>query len=250
MSSEKTILEIIAPTEEEAIANGLEQLGVPRDSVEVEILDSGNPGFLGIGARQARIRLTINMAADSSSEDFEGVLIETAPRAAQKVVSSSVLDDDETVLDMARTIVSELLEKMRVRAAVTTHFVDAEDEKDQRHVMIEIHGDDLSILIGRHSETLNALQYITSMILGKEMGHWVPLTLDVQGYRSRRETQLRRLAVKLAEQAVQSGRRQVLEPMPANERRIVHLELSTHPEIVTESVGDEPNRKVTIILKK
>ena len=74
--------------------------------------------------------------------------------------------------------------------------------------------------------------------------------IDVQGYRARRERQLRQIARRMADQAIHTGRRQVLEPMPANERRLIHLELRDHPEVATESVGDEPNRKVTIFLKK
>jgi spoIIIJ-associated protein len=97
---------------------------------------------------------------------------------------------------------------------------------------------------------LNALQYITSLILGKELGHWVPLLIDVQGYRLRRERQLRQIARRMAEQTIHTGRRQTLEPMPANERRIIHLELRDHPQVTTESIGEEPNRKVTIVLKK
>jgi spoIIIJ-associated protein len=125
-----------------------------------------------------------------------------------------------------------------------------QDENDQPTVMVEVQGEDLSILIGRRSETLNALQYITSLILSKEVGHWVPLIIDVQGYRARRERQLRVLARRSAEQVVHTGRKITLEPMPANERRVIHLELRDHPEVTTESVGEEPNRKVTIFLKK
>ena len=116
--------------------------------------------------------------------------------------------------------------------------------------MVEVQGEDLSILIGRRSETLNALQYITSLILSKEVGRWVPLIIDVQGYRARRERQLRVLARRSAEQVVHTGRKITLEPMPANERRVIHLELRDHPDVTTESVGEEPNRKVTIFLKK
>jgi spoIIIJ-associated protein len=108
----------------------------------------------------------------------------------------------------------------------------------------------LSILIGRHAETLNALQYIASLIISKEIGRSIPLVVDVEGYRARRESQLRQLARRMAEQAVRTGRRQVLEPMPANERRIVHIELRDHSEVTTESVGEEPRRKITIIPKQ
>jgi spoIIIJ-associated protein len=112
-----------------------------------------------------------------------------------------------------------------------------------------VRGDDLSILIGRRAETLNALQYIAGLIVSKELGRSLSLIIDVEGYRSRREGQLRQLARRMADQAVKTGRRQVLEPMPANERRIIHIELRQHSGVTTESIGEEPRRKVTILPK-
>lgn len=112
---------------------------------------------------------------------------------------------------------------------------------------VNVNGDDLSYLIGRQAETLNALQYISSLIINKEIGRSIPLIVDVEGYRSRRENQLRQLARRMADQAVATGRRQVLEPMPANERRIVHIALRENPDVSTESIGEEPRRKVTIL---
>jgi spoIIIJ-associated protein len=153
-------------------------------------------------------------------------------------------------LQVTREVVAGLLEKMHIVAKVDTRFIDPLDDQDERVVLVDIQGNDLSILIGRRNEVLNALQYITSLILGKELGHWVPLLIDVQGYRLRRERQLRQIARRMAEQTIHTGRRQSLEPMPANERRIIHLELRDHPQVTTESVGEEPNRKVTIVLKK
>ena len=93
---------------------------------------------------------------------------------------------------------------------------------------------------------MNALQYISGLIIGKEIGHAVPLVVDVEGYRARRSQQIRQLARRMAEQAIRTGRRQVLEPMPANERRLVHIELRNNPDVTTESIGEEPRRKVTI----
>jgi spoIIIJ-associated protein len=139
---------------------------------------------------------------------------------------------------------------MHIDAKVEAKYVAPIDERDQRMVQVEILGRDLSILIGRRSETLNSLQYISSLIVAKEYGEWVPLMIDVQGYRERRERQLKVLARRMAEQVVHTGRRQNLEPMPANERRVIHMELRDHEYVMTESVGEEPNRKVTIILKK
>jgi spoIIIJ-associated protein len=96
---------------------------------------------------------------------------------------------------------------------------------------------------------LNALQYISSLIINKEIGRSIPLIVDVEGYRARRESQLRQLARRMADQTIKTGRRQILEPMPANERRIIHIELRNHPQVTTESIGEEPRRKITILPK-
>lgn len=264
MSLEKTTLEIIALSVEEAVTKGLNQLGLPEEAVEIEVLDTGSKGFLGLGTRQARVRLRIKDVGSpvkqtpikteekprrpASSPIVEIDTIETAPAARREAPTGEM--DEEAVLKIAEQVTGELLEKMHVRARLKAQIVPPADENDQSLVMVEVQGDDLSILIGRRSETLNALQYITSLIVAREAGRWVPLMIDVQGYRARRERQLRVLARRMAEQVVHTGRRSALEPMPANERRIIHLELRDHPEVMTESVGEEPNRKVTILLKK
>jgi spoIIIJ-associated protein len=252
MSNERTTLEIIAPTIEDAIQKGLEQLNMIEDEVDVEVLDSGSRGLFGIGSRQARVRLTVRgegpVDMDEPSRTSSPAKTST-PLAATLVADDEELSDGD-ILGTARQTVMELLEKMKIDATVTAAMKPAEDDEDEPAVLVNIEGDDLSILIGRRSETLNALQYITSMIVGKRLNHWTPLLIDVQGYRARRERQLRVLARRMADQAVHTGRRQVLEPMPSNERRVIHLELRDHPQVETESIGDDPNRKVTIILKK
>lgn len=259
MKPERTTLEIIAPTVEEAIARGLSQLGLPEDAVEVEVLDPGSRGFLGIGSRQARIKLSIKPPAPSVEVPDSGSQV-MADEEAMPVLAAEATQpeagvpvgnwDEKQAMEVARRVVSDLLERMKVRARLRTRIQPPQEENAQPTVWVEIQGDDLSILIGRRSETLNALQYISSLIVSKEMGVWVPLIIDVQGYRARRERQLRLLARRMAEQAVLTGRRQVLEPMPANERRIIHLELRDHPDVMTESIGEEPNRKVTIVPKR
>jgi spoIIIJ-associated protein len=255
MSHEKTTLEVIAPTVEEAVESGLNQLGLPRDAVHVEILDSGSRGLFGLGGRQARVRLTIQ-PVDTPVANHEpagqSVPVSAAVSAPVSKLggSTGTNGEEEQSLKVAAQVVRDLLERMKVNAHVSAHYLEPEDSKDQQVVMVEIQGDDLSILIGRRSETLNSLQYITSLIVCKELGKWTPIMIDVQGYRSRRERQLRQLARRMADQAIHTGRRQVLEPMPANERRLIHLELRDHPQVMTESIGEEPGRKVTISLKK
>jgi len=250
MSAEKTTLEVIAPTVEEAIQKGLNELNLSEEAVEVEVLDPGTRGLFGLGSRQARVRLTVRTEPEKvveASVRQTGTLVEEG-RTASEDGGDGIPQDD--ILSTARQTVMELLEKMKIKAQVTVTIKPAEDKDDEDTVLVNIEGDDLSILIGRRAETLSALQYITSLIVGKRLNRWVPLMIDVQGYRARRERQLRVLARRMAEQAIHTGRRQVLEPMPANERRVIHLELRDHPQVATESIGEDPNRKVTIFLKK
>ena len=270
MSPERTTLEMIAPTIEEAVAKGLEQLNLAEDAVEVEVLDAGSRGLFGLGSRLARVRLVVKDANSApavaeKSAPTEAPAVEKAPRPARKPRAAAKpepetqavageAEEEELmegdILYAARQVVEDLLEKMRIKATVTATMRKAEDAEDEDTIMVNIEGDDLSILIGKRSETLNALQYVASLIVGKRLNRWAPLMIDVQGYRARRERQLRVLARRMAEQAVHTGRRQVLEPMPANERRVGHLELRGHPQGFTASIGEDPNRKVTISLKQ
>jgi spoIIIJ-associated protein len=236
---QRTTLEIIAPTVEEAIARGLEQLGVPKEMVDVDILDEGARRFLGFGSRQVRVRLTLKPVEEKPVE---------APTPTQDSASAPVGDD--TLLKYAEQITSEMLAHMKVTAQVTAHYATTPDAEGDLPLLIDIQGNDLSVLIGRRAETLNALQYLLALVISKEASHWVQVSVDVEGYRARRERQLRQLARRMADQAVRTGKRQVLEPMSASERRIIHLELREHADVKTESLGEEPNRKVSIVLKK
>jgi spoIIIJ-associated protein len=138
-----------------------------------------------------------------------------------------------------------------VRATVSASWGEATTGEfaEEAPILLDVTGEDLDGLIGRKGETLAALQYILRLILSKQMGEGVDVVVDVEGHKRRREEQLRRMALRLAEQATQRGRTMSLEPMPANERRIVHLALRDHPDVRTESIGDGPHRKVTIVPK-
>lgn len=231
MSESRATLEMIAPTVEEAIDKALEELGLDDEDVEVEVLDEGSKGMLGLGARQARIRVTIKSAEPP------------APR--RDAVPLSPADMDNT-MSIASHTVTELLDRMGIRAQVACR-VGEPDEEGQTPIIVDIQGNDLSILIGKRAETLNALQYITRLIVGKEVGGGVNLIVDVEGYRERRERGLRELAQRMAQQALKTGHSQTLEPMSPAERRIIHLELQNTPGVRTESTGEEPKRKVVII---
>lgn len=277
--AERTTLEIIAPTVEQALAQGLAQLGLPATAVSVEVLDSGGAGLFGLGGRQVRVRLTVNPpegapapvaepaakaapkaearpkgSRGSGRRKAEPQEVEPAaplargPAPAPARVAEILPDGHDEVLDKTESIISKLLYHMGLQAQVSAHY--GELREDRRPVMVDVRGSDLGILIGRRGQTLDAFQYIAALMVGKETGQFLRLVVDVEGHRDRRERQLRQLAQRMAEQVLKTGRKLTLEPMRAAERRIIHMELREHPAVTTESVGEEPYRKVTIIPKE
>jgi spoIIIJ-associated protein len=274
---ERTTLEIIAPTVEEALEQGLNQLGLTADAVSVEVLDSGSKGLFGLGGRQVRVRLSVNPPPGSepepkpisSSEKAPAKKAESAPKAREpkrpreekprverKVeekpapVPTRRIDElNDPLLNASEEVVSKLIHHLGLKAQVSAHF-DESSTDDRHNILVDVRGDDLSALIGRHAETLNAFQHVASLIVGKETQQWVQLTIDVEGYRARREKQLRQLARRMADQVTKTGRKMTMEPMPSSERRVVHIELRGDPAVTTESAGEEPYRKVVILPKE
>ena len=260
--NQKTTLEIIAPTVEEAIAQGLAQLGLTADAVSVEVLDAGSKGFFGLGKPQVRVRLTVNPLGGPVDIPMESIPTpqrevervkpkpEPAPVKAPPPKKEKEPEEPEhdALLDHTEIVISKMLHLLNLEAQVSAHYGPTERD-GRRNIQVDIRGNDLSVLIGRRSETLSAFQYVASLIIGKETQQFVQLTVDVEGYRDRREKQLVQMAKRMADQVAKSGRRQTLEPMPSGERRIIHIALRDHPDVKTESTGEEPYRKVMIIPK-
>jgi spoIIIJ-associated protein len=220
-------IEVSAPTVEEAIAKGLAELGKAEDEVEIEVLDPGSRGVLGIGAREALVRLSF-----VEPEEEEALPIE------------------ESVEQIARETLQELLAKLGVKAQVSMRpEEEMPQDEDAPPFILDITGDDLGILIGRRGQTLQALQYITRLIVSREVQHWVNLVVDVEKYKARREKALRQLAHRMAERVSFGHQPVALEPMPPNERRIIHLALRDHLVVTTKSIGKGEERKVTIVPK-
>lgn len=262
--NEKTTLEIIAPTVEEAIAQGLAELGLTADAVSVEVLDAGNKGLFGFGKHQVRVRLTVNPPGGMQPFEPESVPASVPeveysnqrPQAAPaKPIPAAVTKEPESplehdpLLDHTEAVISKMLHLLKLEAQVSAHYGAAERD-GRRNINVDIRGNDLGVLIGRRSETLAAFQYVASLIVGKDTQQFIQLTVDVEGFRERREKQLIQMAKRMADQVAKSGRRQTLEPMPSGERRIIHIALRDHPDVKTESTGDDPYRKVTIIPKE
>lgn len=204
-------IEVVARTVDEAIAEALRELNVEREDVEVTVLEEGNKGFLGIlGSKQAKVRV------DKKIPEYE------------------------VKLEAAVEFLQELLGHMGLAPEVS-------GQADEESINLRIDGDDLGILIGRRGQTLDSLQYITSLAVNRQGGEWMRINLDIGEYRAKREETLRSLAQRAAMKAESSNRRVALDPMNAAERRIVHQELQGFPGVITQSEGQDPYRRVIIL---
>jgi spoIIIJ-associated protein len=241
---ELSTLEAIGATVEDAISRGLEALNTTRDRVTIVVLDPGGKAAPGQRPREARVQLTLN--EPEPRPEPEPPAAQPEPALAVPAVSN------EEVMRLAQQTLQELLDRLQVKASVTARWAEAADEQDEENgppLVLDIRGDDLGVLIGRRGETLSSLQYITRLIVSQKISGNVNLVVDVEGYKARREQQLRQLALRMAERVASTRKPIALEPMPPSERRIVHLTLRDHPIVTTESVGRDEDRKVTIILK-
>jgi spoIIIJ-associated protein len=237
---------------EEAIERGLRSLGKKRSDVEYEVLEKGKPAnVLGIGGEDARVLITF--VEEEAPPEPEPVIDEAeVPRRpdairereerreeredAEREEAAPALAED---LAAGAEVLRDLLALMGVEAEVAV-------EGGPRHEGIEVLGADLGALIGRGGENLVALQQITSAITSRRVGRTVHVPLDIEGYRRRREEQLREIASRVAARVRTSGQAVTLEPMLAYERRIVHLAVQDTAGVKTESVGVDPNRRVVI----
>jgi spoIIIJ-associated protein len=240
--------EFTGRTVEEAIERGLLELGRKRSDVDIEILERGKPAnMLGMGGVDARVLLSFS--EEERAQEPEPVVDEReVPRRPDAIRAAAERSADETEdaapafaeeLPLGLEVLKELLAKMDVEAEVSI---------DDRPGMetLEVEGAELGALIGRGGENLVALQQIVSAIASKRVGRTVHVPVDVEGYRRRREEQLREIARRVASRVQATGQAVTLEPMLAYERRIVHLAVQEQPGIRTESVGMDPNRRVVI----
>lgn len=154
-----------------------------------------------------------------------------------------VIHPEDTPAGRAQKFLMDVTDRMGVKVDVYV------DDSKADNLSIHMIGDTLGILIGRRGETLDALQYLTSLQVNKGREGYIRVTLDTENYRAKREDSLRRLAQRMANRAVKTGRRVVLEPMNPYERRVLHTALQNHPAVTTHSEGEEPNRRVVIMLK-
>jgi len=208
------VIEEVGKSVEEAVSKAVNNLGVKREQVEVEVIEEPAKGLFGLlGSKPARVRVTV---IEQGSKD---------------------------PADLAADFLQPIFDALDVAP-----LMEVRERDDYLH--LDFNGQDLGVLIGRRGETLDALQYLVNLVVSKQISDNSRLVLDVGGYRRRREETLTSLAKRLAKKVKTTGRKVALEPMNPQERRVIHTALQDEPEIYTFSEGNEPFRKVVIALKK
>lgn len=216
-------LELSAKTVEEATRIALAQLEVSREEVDIIVLKKGKSGLLGVGAEDARIKVVM---LDDDDERQPGAMSDAA--------------------DTARQVLCDILHTMGIQATVDV----AGSGDDGDPITLNIEGDDLGVLIGRRGQALSSLQYLVRLIVAEKLKKWVSVNVDVDWYKKRHYEALKKLALRLAEQVAKRRRPITMEPMPPDERRIVHITLADDPDIMTQSTGDGDGRRVVIQSRK
>lgn len=276
-------VEATGKTIEDAVRSGLVQLGLTRDEVTVEVLSEPKSGFLGIGSKPAVVRVTAKEEAEhvlqrqqedvrkaeeaeKQAADAAGIAVAEPPCPEEPVsapaeseidhpadgakdsVAASPADEEadqkedftaEEAAAKAREFLQEVLKNMGMQVVIEKMI-----KPDK--IILHLHGKNLGILIGKHGQTLDALQYLTNLTTnqGKETRHFI--MLDVENYRHRREETLKQLALRLSGRVKKKGDRVVLEPMNGYERKIIHVALQDADHVRTESEGQDPYRHVVI----
>ena len=267
---------------EEAVKLALEDLKLDEDQVEVTILEEPSKGFFGIGSKLAKVRVEKKKEtkADKASEKYNAEIEEEIEKFEnkEKAAEAEVKTEDEAkpaaeapaaeaaeeeferelpdindILKLnvemepveehaAITFIKEMTEKMGLDLAVTA-------KKGEGMLYVSIDGKDAGTVIGKRGQTLDAVQYLTSLVVNKDEEKYVRVVVDAENYRTKRGRTLEQLAEKLARKVVKNKRSVRLEPMNPYERKVIHATLQGHPKVTTRSIGDEPRRRVIIELK-
>lgn len=206
------MIEVSAKTVSDAITEACQKLGVTSDKLDYQVVEEGSSGFLGIGAKPAVIKAAVKKSS---------------------------------VEEVARVFLNDVFQAMNMEVAIDIKYNEEEKSMD-----IELSGNEMGVLIGKRGQTLDSLQYLTSLVVNKEQQDYVRVKVDTENYRSRRKDTLENLAKNIAFKVRKTRKPVVLEPMNPYERRIIHATLQNDKYVSTKSEGEEPYRKVIVYLKK
>lgn len=204
-------IEVTAKTVDDAITESLVKLGTTSDKIEYEVIEKGSNGFLGIGSKMAKIKVRKKSDVEDFVRDF--------------------LEDVFHAMDM------------KVEIMITK-------SEDGKNIDVELKGEEMGVLIGKRGQTLDSLQYLANLAVGKQVNEYVKVKLDTEDYRKRRRETLENLARNIAYKVKRTKRPVSLEPMNPFERRVIHSALQNERYVSTHSEGEEPYRHVVVTLKK
>ena len=265
-----------AKTVEEAISQGLAHFGAAINDVTIDILSEGSKGLFGLfGSKQAKVRLTLKAepavkdasaliaaAHERAKQEYEVPATKTvkapSPAPSAKPAAREARENKEAkenrppisapvlaaAVKTAEDFLQQLVSHMGVEATITS------SSNEDGSIFLEMAGENMGLLIGHHGETLDALQYLTNLHTNKGQADYIRVNLDTENYRAKREESLIRLANRMANRAVKTGRRVTLEPMNPYERRIIHSALHENRSVDTHSEGNDPYRRLVITAKR
>jgi len=229
---------------EEAVKAALDELGIERDQARIDVIQEPKAGVLGVGGREAIVRVSepddgAEQEGEAETADVETAGVEAPERGGARAAG---LEDLEEQADAVADFIDELLAKMDIDAI-------AEPDPRGTHMYVDIVDgpeDDMALLIGRHGQTLEAIQELARMAVGRHLDQRIRVIVDVEDYRKRREAQLEERAREVAERVATEGGEEELEPMNPYERKLVHDAVAEVPGVETSSRGVEPSRFVVI----
>lgn len=206
------MIEVSAKTVSDAITEACQELGVTSDKLDYQVVEEGSSGFLGIGAKPAVIKAAVKKSS---------------------------------VEEVARVFLNDVFQAMNMEVAIDIKY-----NEEEKNMDIELSGNEMGVLIGKRGQTLDSIQYLTSLVVNKGNAGYVRVKVDTENYRARRKETLENLAKNIAFKVKRTKKPVFLEPMNPYERRVIHSALQNDPLVSTHSEGEEPYRKVVVTLKK
>ena len=262
---------------EEAVDLALFDLKASKDQVEITILEEPSKGFFGIGNKLAKVRVEIKKEASKSEKPVEKIvekMVEKAAEVEKRVertfektveLAGEKIEQIREIPERRREIKPLLQEKPEDLKEVVDHpaltflketieamglDLQASGMANEEYIFINLAGDDSGTIIGKRGQTLDALQYLTGLVINKNRESYTRVVIDSESYRAKREKTLQQLADRLGDKVVKNRRSVKLEPMNPYERKVIHSTLQNNPKVVTRSEGEEPYRRVVIELKR
>ncbi len=227
---------------EAAIEAALAELGAKREEVDIEVIDAGSKGFLGIGARDARVKVTLKNAGTDEVKENAHSAAKPDKVKTPKTEKVKKQPSENGVAEDAKKFLADIFAAMNLEVEIDARM-------DEGSVQIDLSGDNMGIIIGKRGDTLDSLQYLTSLVVNQRSDDYIKVSIDTENYREKRTEALLALSNRLEEKVTRTGKKFTLEPMNPYERRVIHSNLQSSETVTTYSIGQEPYRKVVIAPK-